>query len=300
MQSIRTTYPPILLPRHLRACLPPRLTDAIRHCGAPLAEEIRMHTERRTYVTANGRNYPTSIVLSQDEMNDVLKKMCRDSLYAYSRTINQGYLSMEDGIRVGVCGSAAMEAERIIGVNDVTSLIVRIPHVHQISVSPITERFCAPHGRFGMLIYAPPGVGKTTLLRALAATLASPVCGYRTAVVDTRGELRFFDDDKELNLDLLVGYPRDVGIEIAVRSLGAEVILCDEIGSMADARAIVSASNCGVPLIASAHASDVAELLRRPAIALLHRAHAFDQYVGIRRAGGGFSYQFTAWEEARV
>jgi stage III sporulation protein AA len=94
------------------------------------------------------------------------------------------------------------------------------------------------------------------------------------------------------------GYPRDIGIEIAVRTLGAEVIICDEIGSMADARATLGAANCGVPLIASAHASSVEELLERPAIVLLHRARVFGSYIGLsRRTAGGFDYSVTSRQE---
>ena len=300
MQSVRTTHPPILLPRVLTSCMPPYLTDAIMRCGAPIAEEIRLHSNRRTFVTATGKSYPTSVTLSKDEIAEILKKMCRDSLYAYSQTINQGYLTMEGGIRVGVCGSAAIEKEQIIGVTDITGLIVRIPHAPRVSLTQLCERLRMYSRPPGIQIYAPPGIGKTTLLRALAAELSSPACGYRTVAVDTRGELNFTLDGADLNLDILVGYPRDIGIGIAVRSLGAEIVICDEIGSTEDARAILSASNCGVPLIASAHARDIGELLRRPAISLLHRAHVFELYTGIRRCSNGFSYQFTDWKDAYI
>ena len=54
-------------------------------------------------------------------------------------------------------------------------------------------------------------------------------------------------EERELCLDVLVGYPRALGIEIATRSLNSELIVCDEIGEGKEAEAIVSAQNCGVP-----------------------------------------------------
>ena len=121
----------------------------------------------------------------------------------------------------------------------------------------------------------------------------------RTVVVDTREELGFTLDGKSLLLDVLIGYPRQIGIEIAVRSLGAQLIVCDEIGGPHDARAILSAANCGVPLIATAHASTAEELLRRPSIKLLHNAGVFGSYVGLaRHPHGGFSYRFTDHPDA--
>jgi stage III sporulation protein SpoIIIAA len=68
---------------------------------------------------------------------------------------------------------------------------------------------------------------------------------------------------------------------------------------MEDARATLGAANCGVPLIASAHARSIPELMERPAIRLLHRAHVFDKYVSpLRRAVGGFDCKITDWQDA--
>ena len=76
------------------------------------------------------------------------------------------------------------------------------------------------------------------------------------------------------------------------------IIVCDEIGSMADARATLGAANCGVPLIASAHAATLQELLERPAIKLLHRAHVFGKYIGLsRRTTNGLEYDVTDWQD---
>ena len=142
------------------------------------------------------------------------------------------------------------------------------------------------------------GSGKTTLLRAAALSAASSTHSIRTVVVDTREELSTALSGSSLTLDVLIGYPREIGIGIAVRSLGAELVICDEIGGTRDASAILHAANCGVPLLASAHADSVSSLLRRPSIAMLHRARVFGAYVGITRSPSeGFSFEITRWED---
>ena len=298
MQTIRTHRTPPELPSPLVSVLPLHLCDALTHCGAPTIEEIRLHRDRYASVTSGGKSFFTSVTTGEKEMSDILKRMCGGSLYAFSQTINQGYLTMTGGIRVGVCGSAALENGKVIGVTGISGLILRIPHALRIDVSPLLRRFGSPLTPFGMLLYAPPGVGKTTLLRSMAEALSSPAPGLRTVVVDTREELCFSLSKKESNLDILLGYPKDVGIEIAVRSMGAQVVICDEIAA-SDARAILSAANCGVPLIASAHAATCRELLLRPDLRSRHRTHVFGEYVGIQRSlGGGFTYHFTTHEEA--
>jgi stage III sporulation protein AA len=298
MQNIQIAYKQSSLPSVLRESLPKYFSDAILRTGANPIEEIRMHRGRILTVTSKQKNLRCGIVVSEKDIQETFSRMCGGSLYAYEETIRAGYIPLEGGIRVGVCGSAACEDGKIIGVHNITGLMIRIPHAIALETSTLLNVFFAGSVQHGLLIYSPPGVGKTTLLRAVAKEISSPHYGRHTVIVDTRGELNVELNDPTLNLDIMSGYPRDVGIEIADRTLGAQIIICDEIGSIADAHATLNAANCGVPLIASAHAASVDELLERPAIEILHRAHVFGKYVGLsRRTIGGFDYHITDWRD---
>lgn len=284
------------IPPHLEELLSAPITDAVRQAGAPRIEEIRLYSRRYSTVSCEDKNYRTNLLLEEDALREILLRMCKGSLYAYSQTINEGYLSLPGGIRVGVCGTAATEAGRVIGVSSISGLMIRIPRRIFTDASPIVNRLSA-NRTGGMLIYAPPAVGKTTLLRAVAALAASPAFGLRTVVVDTRRELKYTLDDTELNLYVLEGYPRNIGMEIAVRSLGAQLVICDEIGSDEDARAILELGNCGVPLVATVHGDDVEQLLKRPCLSALHRARIFHTYVGLTRSNDHFFYRFLSHAE---
>ena len=279
------------LPKALSAVLPARLSEELTRRGISYIEELRLHEDRVCTVSMGDKNLRLAFIANAAEMRETLQRMCGGSLYAYSQTIRQGYLTMSGGIRVGVCGTAATEDGQVIGVSAVTGLIVRIPHRVRVDVAPLTDRRLAPHASGGMLIYSPPGVGKTTVLRAVAQTASTGSCLRRTVVVDTREELCYSLSGSDLLLDILVGYPREIGIEIAVRSLGAQLVIVDEIGNRADAEAILAAANCGVPIVATAHASTLSELLMRPSVQKMHEARVFSHYVGLSRDANGIRFR---------
>ena len=303
-QSVPTTspIPPWLLPPELTAAL---LAPVGSREGA--VEEIRLRAGRQASLTVDGRNIMTSAILTEVDLAAILTRMCGGSLYAYSQTIHEGYITLPEGVRVGVAGRAVCEEGRIIGVCEITSLCIRLPHIHRAVGGEICRLLrglnrgrTAPQG---ILIYAPPGEGKTTLLRGVAVGLSGGdgLPPLRTVAVDTRGELGFETEGRGLCLDILKGYPRARGVEIATRTLSAQVIICDEIGDTEEALSLISTHHGGVPLIATAHGGSVAEILRRTGIRLLHEARLFGAYVGIRRDGqGDFTYRVTPWSRAET
>lgn len=298
MQQIHMLRRTPLLPEILWKTLPPYLSDAVQGCGVKCVEELRLYRDRRVWVRTTDQSFPLDVILGEEQLRAILLALCHGSLYAHIDTIRQGYLSPGDGVRVGVAGAAAVEDGKIVGVGALDGLVIRIPHAVRINASGLLSRLFESGQVGSLLLFAPPGVGKTTVLRAIAEGAASAPYCKQTVLVDTRCELREGLDATALTLQTLSGYPRENGIEIAVRSLGAELIVCDEIGGEADAKAILSAANCGVPLAVSAHAASIGELLSRPALLSLHRAHVFSTYALLSRKGSSLSYNALSWQDA--
>lgn len=278
------------LNERLFSYLPPRISELILSTSVGKIDEIRLRCGGNCSLTSNGKNISMQTSLTRSEIDSTLTKMCDGSLYAFSDTINRGYITLHGGIRVGVGGRAVVENGRVMGVYDISALCIRIPH-EVTGVGSLVRDLLTASGS-GVLIYSRPGIGKTTLLRSLISSLAGGRSPLRVAVVDTRGELggRL---PRGLCADILSGYPKGEGISIAAGTLNPQLIVCDEIsGEPSEAEAIKSAHNCGVPLLASAHASDVSGLLMRSGIRLLHDARIFGNYVGIER-GEGKDYLYT-------
>ena len=267
-------------------------------------EEIRLRRDRRMYFTVGGfgrkKNIATDIILSGEELTHIFNRMCDGSLYAYSESIIKGYVTLPFGVRVGVCGRAATEKDRIFGIHDISGLNIRIPSVDaRVDVNLLNLIKNNLSLGQGVLIFSPPAQGKTTCLRAIAYALASGMEPLRVCVVDSRQELGLMSENKDLSMDILSGYPKADGIRMATLFMNPEVIICDEIGSDEEAMAISNAQNCGVPLIATTHGAALSSVMLKKGIATLHKACAFGCYISLRIAqNGAFSYSYYTYEEA--
>lgn len=284
----------------ISAVLPYKLADELRKVFLECrhVEELRCRRDRRACVTVSGKSIILNYVTDGNDMENIMSALCHNSVYAFKDTILEGYITVECGIRAGVCGRAVTDGGKLLGVYDISGLNIRFPS----DIRNIGEPVCRllREGCGGVLIYSPPGVGKTTLLKSVIRKLSSGACAKRVSVIDTRGELNSFLVGETLFADVLVGYPRSKGIEIATRTMGAELIVCDEIGDPAEADAIISATNCGVPFIATAHGSSVKEIMKRTGIKKLHDSSVFEYYVGIKRRTGCTDFEYTVDKRENV
>ena len=240
-------------------------------------------------LTVSDKNILFGEVLTSDEMAYTVDRMCQGSLHSYEDTIKDGYIPIGDGCRAGVCGNFCGG-----NVKDVTSIRIRIPRTVYGIGDSLVRRLITENA--GMLVYSPPGVGKTTLIRDVASILSSPPYLKRVSVIDSRNEIYRPDAFVRSSADIYSGYPKAKGIELAVRTMSAQYIICDELGPD-EARVLLDTQSFGVPTVATVHAPSLDALLSRSVFSDLDRAGLFSLYVGISREGRGFSVTVSEGRE---
>ncbi|MBE6714521.1 MAG: hypothetical protein E7575_04445 [Ruminococcaceae bacterium] len=276
--------------------LPHHLSEAVRKSLSLYrgnVSELRLRSGGAVAITSGDKNIITPVRCTQSDIGYTVRALCGNSLYSHSETIKEGYICTEGGIRAGVCGRAVTENSQIISVTDISSVCIRIPHRVPGAADGIC-RLVFNEGFRGMIIYSPPGVGKTTALREFVARLSQRPYNLRIAVIDTRFEI-CGGLSEELSCDALSGYPRAKGMETALRTLSPQLIVCDEIGSEMDSEAIKSSFGSGVPTVASAHSATFAELISKPHIKELWDMGAFTYAVGLKRDHGKFELQIDSF-----
>ena len=178
-------------------------------------------------------------------------------------------------------------------MTDITSLNIRIPHRVRGAADGIYRLLERRGFADSLLVYSPPGVGKTTVLRELVEKLASGESAYNVAVVDSRCELAAGLDGTAA-VDVLSSYPRGRGIETAVRTLSPDYVVCDEICTDEDLAALRHAVGSGVRIIASAHGRSYAELMTREGFERLQKKGVFSLFAGLlERHGRGYKTEIT-------
>lgn len=230
--------------------------------------------------------------LNAQQMEELFYWVCQGSVHSHQRELCEGFVTLPGGQRVGVCGTAVYRDGSQIGLQDITSMAIRIS-------SPWTgcadglfrqmEMLGLQKGSF--LLAGSPSSGKTTLLRDYIRILAGKNKGCAVAVLDERGELSAYD--LGVTVHVLKAMPKEKAILQALRTLSPQLMVCDEIGSEAEAKALLQGLNSGCRFIGSIHAASSRELYQKEQYKLLLQKHALDAVLLLRGADAPGQVQET-------
>lgn len=270
------------------------------------AEELRLRMGRPpTLVLPEGeRPIPGACAVSGEELARLVELASRWSLHTVLEQLRRGYLTIEGGHRLGLCGTAVMEGGQIQNLRELSSASLRIARQIPGVARPVAGQLRSDGRLNNTLILAPPGAGKTTLLRDLIRCLSDGETGtpLRVAVADERGELAAMwqgcpQMDLGRHTDVLDGCAKAQAVPLLLRGMNPQVIAVDEITAQEDIAAMEQAVGCGVALLATAHGCGVQDLNRRPLYRRMLRRNIFHTLVAIRVEQGRRVLQVMDMEE---
>ena len=222
----------------------------------------------------------------REDLEESFRILCGYSVHSHEEDLKNGFLTLKGGHRAGLCGTAGLQDGHVVGMREISSIHLRIARQIDGAGNAVVDTFRS--GLVSTLICGTPGSGKTTILRDAAMQLANGALGRRlkVAVIDERGEIAATHQGVPQNrmgmCYILDGYPKSIGMQIALRTLSPDLIVCDEIGSEEDASGIEQSLYAGVTVLATAHAGRVEELYHRPQLSRLLQGGAFSRIILLR------------------
>lgn len=253
--------------------LPLRIREQVDKLGREHLEELRLRINSPPELILKDKKIRLADITTIMDLNHVINVASKYSPWN-AETIAQGYITANGGHRIGICGEAICKNGIFAGVRTPTSLCIRVARDFPGISQNVDIR------KESILILGAPGWGKTTLLRDIARRISQK---EQICVLDERMELFPAGMERGVSMDVMQGCPKTVGIEMAIRTMGPEWIAVDEITAEQDAMHLLHASNCGVKLLASAHASSLEEYKNRTVYQPLIQHSVFKVLVVLRK-----------------
>lgn len=269
--------------------LPVEIEEQIRDLPGQIRknlEEVRIRNGANIVIYSSGKEYElesrTGSKIDNILINNIFNSLLNHSAYAYQEELANGYITIEGGHRVGICGRTVLENGKVKTIKDISSVNIRRSR-EIIGVSdPCMGYLLKGRDRiFNTIIISPPKCGKTTLLRDMIRNFSG--MGFQVGVCDERSEISGMYNgrtsyDLGIRTDVLDGCPKEKGMIMLIRSMSPDLIATDEIGKREDCHAIESAVCAGISLLTTIHGSSF-EDVRNSGIGELVEKGVFERLI---------------------
>ena len=303
MEQILKLFPVQIRKQFLEANIFKRFAGKLEEIRVRVNQPIELITTDGAYFLKADEllTFPDRQCLSAtvEDLRQMSTLILQYSLYAYEEEVRQGFLTVEGGHRIGVCGPVMQKEGKIGRIYPILYLNIRIAREQKGCGKEVYEQLWKYGEPENTLLLSAPGTGKTTLLRDLIRLFSNGDemhCGKRIGLVDERSELAgclhgIPQNDVGVRTDVLDGCPKVEGMMLLVRSMAPEILAVDEIGKVEDFSAMEYAMRCGCHLLATVHAKNLEELFQKPGWDKCKNERMFEKYVIISKVAGKRQYQ---------
>lgn len=255
------------------------------------------------YVSEKGKRF------SYQELQNLLDFWCQDSRYAFLNEMKRGFLTIEGGHRIGICGEVISDDEKKVQlIKYISSVNIRVAHEIKGAADRIMAYIYGEEYVKNTLIVSPPGAGKTTLLRDIIRQLSDGNnlhSGINIGLVDERGEIgACFQGIPQLDVgirtDVLDNCEKITGMRMLLRAMAPSVIAVDELGNEQEVELILQMIGNGCGIIATVHGNSIEDIKRNSTLKELWKQKIFENIIFLSRNKNLFQLQLYQGESEKI
>jgi stage III sporulation protein AA len=277
------------------------IREDIKNCSFFGLEEIRIRLglpveliyDNRIIWLRNG-----AYSIDRLALEEMLNYMTGYSYYAMAEELKRGFLTLSGGHRIGITGKCNFHSldyrdqVDVTGMVDIGGLNIRIAHEKKGCAKDIIPFIRKEDGIYNTLFFSAPGIGKTTYLRDTIRLLSLGdhiYPGIKICVVDERSEIGACREGKPQNdlgcrTDVLDGCPKEIGMDMVLRSMSPQVIAVDELGKKTEVLMLQKMGRCGVKVLGTMHGGSMEELSKIYGYQMLS---CFERFIELIRLSDG-------------
>ncbi len=251
--------------------------------------EIRLRTKSKVIIICSKKEFVLDCLVSPKTILEILLNVSKNSIYAIQNDINNGFVVIRGGHRIGISGEVVYVDGKIKNIKNICSLNIRIARQVYGCADALLSKIIVGNEFLNTLIVSPPGCGKTTIIRDVIRQVSNGIpslnfTGKNVSLIDERGEIASVYDgiaglDVGVRTDVMSNINKAEGMKMMIRSMAPDIIATDEIGKEEDIYAIKDAILSGVKVIFTMHGDSLSSILKNQNVRELLNLNIFSKIV---------------------